>query len=259
MDPLLELCGLTIGYKQPLLKDISFSLMPGEMLGILGRNGCGKTTLLRSIAGGMHRISGEVRIQNADCFRLSPKERARKIAVLPQQTSIMEGITAREILAMGRYAYGNAFLTHADNSRLEQAAAVFGIEDKLDTDCSRLSQGQRQLVLLAETLVQDSPVLLLDEPNTALDYDNVYTMFDSLRRLVNREKKGALLVLHNPEDALRWCDRLLLLQNGRQVGILRVKDADASTVQAALRQIYPSINVWTDSRYGEFRCNTGKL
>ena len=256
MEPLLEVRELTLGYRAPLVEGISFSLMPGEMVGILGRNGCGKTTLLRGIAGGVRRFSGQVFVQGEECGALSHKERARRMAILSQQTWIMEGITPREVLAMGRYPYGSPFFTRADESHIREAAAVFGVEDKLEEDCSHLSQGQRQLVLLAEILVQDTPVMLLDEPDTALDFDNTYTMFYSLRKLVTQRQKGALLVLHNPEQALRWCDRLLLLSHGRQVGVISPKDADASTIQAALRELYPKIHVWLDSHSGEFRCNT---
>ena len=256
MEPVLEVRGLTLGYRTPLVKEISFALMPGEMVGILGRNGCGKTTLLRGICGGVRRFSGEVRVLGRDCGKLSQKERARRMAVLPQQTWILEGITVREVLAMGRYPYGSPFLTRADQERIREAAAVFGVEEKLEEDCSRLSQGQRQLVLLAEILVQDTPVMLLDEPDTALDYDNAYAMFDSLQDLVREREKGALLVLHDPERALRWCDRLLLLKDGEQAAALCTREADAHQVQAALRKLYPKIQVWRDSHSGEFRCAT---
>ncbi len=256
MEPLLEVRGLTLGYRAPLVKDISFSLMPGEMVGILGRNGCGKTTLLRGIAGGARRYSGEVLLGGKECRGMSQKERARRMAILPQQTWILEGITAREVLAMGLYPHGSAFLTRVDEDRIREAAAVFGVEEKLEEDCARLSQGQRQMVLLAEILVQDAPVLLLDEPDTALDYDNTYTMFDSVRTLVDQKKKGALLVLHDPEQALRWCDRLLLLKNGEQVGVISTKKTDAPAVESALRELYPKIRVWEDPRTGGFRCDT---
>lgn len=258
MEPLLEVRNLTLGYKKPLVREVSFSLMPGEMLGILGRNGCGKTTLLRGIAGGVRRFSGEVILGGEECTGLSQKKRAQRMAVLPQQTRILEGITVREVLSMGLYPYGSAFLTRVDEARIREAAAVFGVEEHLEEDCAHLSQGQRQLVLLAELLVQDTPVLLLDEPDTALDYDNTHTMFQTLRTLVTQRQKGALLVLHNPEQALRWCDRLLLLRNGEQVSLLVTKDAEASTVGSALRELYPKIHVWADPHSGRFRCDTEK-
>lgn len=258
MEPLLEVQNLTLGYKKPLVRNLSFSLMPGEILGVLGRNGCGKTTLLRGIFGSVRRFSGEVRILGENCEGLSEKKRAQRMALLPQRTRILEGITAGEVLAMGYYPYQTAFLTRRNEEHIRKAAAVFGVDAYLDVDCAALSRGQQQLVLLAELLVQDTPVLLLDEPDTALDYDNTYTMFRTMRELVRENQKGALFVLHDPERALCWCDRLLLLKDGEQVDLLNLRDADVCAAESALKKVYPKIHVWADPYFGKFRCETEK-
>ena len=101
MEPIFEASDLSVGYSAPILQDISFSLFPGEMVGVLGRNGCGKTTLLRAITGELPCISGEIRLMGENIRRLSVRERARRTAVMPQGSHAMPGITVMEAIAMG--------------------------------------------------------------------------------------------------------------------------------------------------------------
>ena len=104
MEPIFEASALSVGYTVPILQDISFSLFPGEMVGVLGRNGCGKTTLLRAITGEIPCISGEIRLMGENIRRLSVRERARRTAVMPQGSHAVPGITVMEAIAMGGYA-----------------------------------------------------------------------------------------------------------------------------------------------------------
>ncbi len=253
---MLEVKNLTLGYDTPLLKDITFSAQSGQVIGILGRNGCGKTTLLRGLAGSIRRFSGEVWVDGRNCTAMSPRVQAKYRGVLAQHTQIMEGILAREILEMGRYPHSSAFrdLDREGAKKIEECARLLGISHLLDHDCGKLSQGQRQLVLLGRLMVQDTPLMLLDEPNSALDYDNSHTMFAIVRRLVRQQSKTALVVLHDPELALRYCDRLLLLKDGTICQDLAPGEAGEEAITAALGQLYPNVIVRRDPFDGHFRC-----
>ncbi len=256
MVPLFEIRDLSVGYDSPLLQNISFSARPGELIAILGRNGCGKTTLLRGIAGGIRRFSGEIRVAGRDCAGMGPRRQAALISVLPQQTEILEGISACQLIEMGRYPHGG-FLGEDRREReacILENARLLGIEHLLEADTARLSQGQRQLVLLCRLLVQDTPVLLLDEPNSALDYDNTYTMFRRLRQVVENKQKTALLVLHDPELALSQCHRLLIMKDGSLCADICPAAAGQAQVEQALRQIYPNVTLRKDPYDGHFHC-----
>ncbi len=258
MNPLFEVRNLSVGYGTPLLKDISFSLTNGQMVGILGRNGCGKTTLFRGISGSIRRFSGQIFVNGEDCSAMSPRQQAAHLSLLPQNTEVMEGILSREVIAMGRYPYGSIFREdRADTQmRTQQSAEMLGIADLLEQDCGFLSQGQRQLVLLARLLTQDTPVMLLDEPNAALDYDNTHTVFATLQQLVKATGKTALLILHDPELALKWCDRVLLLKGGGICGDISPIAAQPKEAEQALQQLYPKISVRRDPFGGTLRCYT---
>ena len=133
------------------------------------------------------------------------------------------------------------------------AAERFGVAELLDRDCAQLSDGRRQLVHLARLAVQDAPILLLDEPNSALDFENTGLLFRRVRELVETGERTALIVLHDPALALRWCRRLLLLDGGRLVDDVATEGMGAEALQAVLRQLYPTIQVRRDEG-GRFYC-----
>ncbi len=251
-----EVRDLSVGYDRPVLKSIGFSTEKGQMIGILGRNGCGKTTLLRGIAGGARRFGGKLLLEGRDCTLSNTRQQALWLSYLPQQTDLPEGILAREVMAMGRYPHGGLFReADGDTTALvEKAARLLGISHLLDRDCAKLSQGQRQLALLARQLVQDTPVMLLDEPNAALDCDNSHTLFSVLKQLTRREQKLILLVLHDPDLALKWCDSLLLVGEGGLLDRLELSQCDPTGVQTALQRLYPGVVLRRDPYNGALRC-----
>ncbi len=253
--PMLEVRGLTVGYANPLLRDVSFCAEKGQVVGVLGRNGCGKSTLLKGIAGSVRRFGGDAAVDGESLLHMSVRAQAARIAVLPQQTDAPEGLTGRDMIALGRYPYGRWLQgsSAADEEIILRSARMLGVTPLLQTDCARMSQGQRQLVMLSRCIAQDAPVLLLDEPNAALDYDNEIRLFTVIRRLAKERGKTVLMVLHDPETALRFCDRLLMIGGG---GICAQADdpSDAAAAQRALRTIYPNITVHKDAFDGSLRC-----
>ena len=254
MDKLLEVRGLCAGYRRPVVQNISFSLHRGELAAVLGRNGCGKTTLLRGLTGGARVMDGTVLLDGADCTGWDPRRKARKVALLPQRARLLPGLLVGEVIAMGRYPWTGPLSGGGteERERIRAAAAQFGVEGLLDRDCAQLSEGQCQLVQLARLAVQDAPVLLLDEPNTALDFDNTALLFDRISRLVEGGR-CALMVLHDPALALARCHRLLLLDGGRLVDDITVAGRREEELQAALRRLYPTIRVRREAG-GRFYC-----
>lgn len=252
----LEVKAYSAGFHSPIVRDVSFSASAGEIVGILGRNGSGKTTLLRGICRSAKHYGGEVRVLGEDCTRLSAKKLARKLAVLPQETVIPKGLSGKNIIEMGLYAAKGLFqsATPIDMARAEKITQRLGIQEILEKDCGEMSQGQRQMVFLARILLQDCPVLLLDEPDASLDYYNAHIFFSLLQNLVSETQKNVLLVLHNPTEALNICHRLLLMQNGQLLSEIDTKTESVASIQQKLSLIYPEIMVKKDSNPTSFRC-----
>ena len=257
MNTILDIRSLTAGYKVPVLHDISLTLHEREILVLLGRNGCGKTTLCRAVSGDVRLFGGSIHLAGKDIRTLSVRERARLAASVSQQCAIPAGLRAADVVAMGGYAEGDILGKPSENtlSRMTKYKERFGISSLWDKDCTTLSAGQRQLVHLTRAAVQNTPLLLLDEPNSALDFDNTYLFFHLLTDLVRAENRGALLVLHDPALALRFADRILLMQEGRLCGEIRVKDDGEDAVRSSLQKIYPHIRLIRDTENGSYFCD----
>ena len=252
----LEVENLTAGYGKPVIEGISFTLEPCEMVGLLGRNGCGKTTLLKAVSGALRSMEGSVRIDGQDLGKLKTKERAKCLAFMPQRGQLMQGIRVGEVISMGRYAYGSPFSapTDCDRELAHRAARLLDIDALWERDCASLSEGQRQLVHLARVIAQDAELLLLDEPSSALDLSNSHHIFQSVRKLTESGGKSVLVVLHDPNLALRWCDRLLILEEGKLADSLTVARSDRASAEIFLRKLYPGIVVRENSGTTPYYC-----
>ena len=253
---ILEVKNLSAGYTEEIVHHISFTVEPGEIIGILGRNGCGKTTLLRALTGSIRVKEGTVLVDGHDCRTMKPRQRAEYLSHMTQRLDLMEGIRAGELICMGRYAHGGAFsgTTEQEKNLCRAAAERLGILDLWDRDCAALSEGQRQLVQLASVTAQDARVLLLDEPSSALDFDNSHRLFRHVRELTGEKHKCALVVIHDPVLALNSCDRLLRLEQGVLTGTLSTKTCSLEEVQTFLDGLYPGILVRRDLQNGAYYC-----
>ncbi|WP_461811804.1 ABC transporter ATP-binding protein [Faecalimonas sp.] len=245
MDPIFRVEHLTVGYQNPIISDASFDVNEGELVGIIGRNGQGKTTLLRGLTGDAKRFSGKIYVNEKDITKISVKQQAKMISVLPQKTNIPEGVTVEEILEMGCYASKPFFarINAKDKERIKHIAKVFHVAEFLEKECFKLSAGQQQMVLMCRMFIQNTPVMLLDEPNAALDYSNEQLLLDFLRRLVKEYKKVGILVIHDPEAALKWCDSLVIINDGKIAEKIDIKDSSKEQLQKALQILYPNIQV----------------
>lgn len=215
--------GLRLGDRW-LWRELSMSIEPGQIVGILGRNGTGKTTLLRALTGARPIAEGTI-------------EAVRPIGYVPQMTELSFPFTAREVVTMGRVRHLRLFdrLSAADERVIDRAIEQTGIRAFEDREFPLLSGGERQLTLVARALAAEARLLLLDEPMASLDLDNQHRLMTLMSRLARDEKLGLLFVTHNPDHVFAVSDKVLLLRENAPALF-----GDVSTVltEQALTDLY---------------------
>lgn len=212
---MIELRNLSAGYRGvPVIRDVSLSFVPGEILVLAGPNGCGKSTLLRTAIGLQPKSGGRVLLDGHDIETLSPRQVAQKAAFMAQSRNVPH-ITAGRMVLHGRFPYLTYPRRYGNQDRmlalraLEQAGAL-DLKDRL---LEELSGGQRQKVYLAMTLAQDTQTVLMDEPTTYLDIRHQIEVMSLARRLA-AAGKAVVVVLHDLCLAMRTADRIALLSGG---------------------------------------------
>jgi len=232
---MLEIRNLTAGYPgHPVLQNINLSLPQSQVTVIAGPNGCGKTTLLKALAG-ILPCQGSIFLEGQRISGLSPKERAQKIACLPQNRQVPE-ITVSRLVLHGRFPYLGypRRYRREDHLAAQAAMARLGLEDLADRPLTALSGGQRQKAYLAMVLAQNTPVVLLDEPNTFLDIAHQRQMMD-LARVLAAEGKTVVMVLHDLALALETADHLVVMEGG----CIRCRgDREAVFSSGCLQQVF---------------------
>lgn len=202
---------LTIGYGDKIVQqDLSFSLMAGEMVCMLGPNGCGKSTLLRTLADLQPVLSGS--------YRLSVQQSAKAIALVLTERVSIDNTTIHDVVAMGRHPYTSFLGTLTDEDERIIAASLEAVGVGEDNYFNDLSDGEKQRVLIAKALAQQTPLILLDEPTAHLDLPNRILVLRLLRRLAHEEGKTVLISTHELDLALQLSDRIMLM-SPRQGGI----------------------------------------
>lgn len=212
---LLQSAGLAVGYDEKLvLSGVTLSLFPGEIVALMGPNGGGKSTLLRTLAGLVPKICGGVLLMGDDLDRLSPREIARRIAFVPQEEAWQFEFTVEEIVAMGRLPVSNGFFdSDEDRQAGAEAMKIAGCEELRGRSVTELSGGERQRVLIARALAQNTPILFLDEPTSHLDPQYQVSTSSLLRRLAD-EGKSILFATHDLSMAAATADRGALIYDG---------------------------------------------
>ena len=199
-----------------VLKEISFAITEGSFIGLIGPNGSGKSTLLKNINALLKPDSGTVYLDNFDLEQMKPKEIAKELAVVPQNTNISFDFTVEEIVLMGRSPYLNRFKGESkkDLEIAKQAMLETNILELKDRLFSQLSGGEKQRVIIARSLAQEPTVLLLDEPTSNLDINYQLEIMNLLTRLNLQEDLTILTVLHDLNLAAQYCEKLILLKGG---------------------------------------------
>jgi len=210
---------LEFGYPGHLVgREANIAARPGEALCLLGPNGCGKTTLFKTLLGLLPARSGSVTLDGRDIAHLSPREIALTMGYVPQQHDAYFPFTVLEVVLMGRTARVGLFGTPspADHESALNSLRQMRIEPLRDEIYTRISGGERQLTLIARALAQEPKILVLDEPTANLDFGNQALVLDHIRRL---KRSGMTIVLstHDPDHAFRCADTVVMMKNGALV------------------------------------------
>ncbi|MDR2442569.1 MAG: ABC transporter ATP-binding protein [Deltaproteobacteria bacterium] len=213
----IEINNLSFAYPggQKVLWDLSMVFSPGQVVSILGPNGCGKTTLLKLVLGLLTPPKGAVRVLGQKVEDLSRQKLARLISYVPQSSALVFHYKALEMVLMGRVSRGPWYrYQKEDLDRARAALARIGLEHLSDRSYIELSGGERQLVLIARALAQQAPFMVMDEPASSLDYGNQFRLLDLVRQL-SQEGLSIILTTHHPEQAIYLEGRAILIKDGR--------------------------------------------
>lgn len=234
----LRLEGLTLAYGDRVILDaISFGVKAGELLGIVGPNGCGKSTLIKGVTRVMPLKSGRVYVDDRSAAAMSQEELARFIAVVPQHSSLPEAFTAFEVVLMGRTPH-LGFLRYEGQKDVDTAIHAMRLTDTWPLATRRvdeLSGGEKQRLTIARALTQQPRIILLDEPTSHLDINYQIETLELISSLCRREGMAVLAALHDLNLAAQYCDRIIMLNGGK---IFAEGDAAAVVTPANVKRVY---------------------
>ena len=216
----LQAEGLALAYdRQRIIQDLDLQLPAGKISVIIGPNGCGKSTLLRALAGLLKPQTGQILLDGRALARFGARELAKRLGLLPQSSSAPAGISVADLVARGRFPHQGLLRQWSaeDAAAVSEALRLTDLTALAERPVAQLSGGQRQRVWLALVLAQQPQLLLLDEPTTYLDIAHPYDVLELCRRLNREAGRTLVLVLHDLNQAARYADHMVAMQQGRVV------------------------------------------
>lgn len=253
-DPLLQIDQASFSYGSTVaLKRISAQLFSGKFYGIVGPNGCGKTTFLDLLSGSRSPSSGVIAFKGRPIDRYGKRDLAREIALVPQEYDTGFGYTVEEVVLMGRHPYIDRFGSPGpeDWRMVDSALEAIGIEELRFRFTNTLSGGQKQRAVVARALAQNSPLLLFDEATSSLDINYSLQIFNFARNLVDTGNRTVIAVIHDLNFAAAYCDEILLMKEGQ---IEYLAKTDEALTPANLKQVFGiECSVATDELNGRLR------
>ena len=209
----ITLSHLSVGYKvgHAVVSDIDLTLQSGKLASLIGANGVGKSTLLKTLTGFLPKLEGSLLLDGKDISEFSQRALARQISIVLTQKPEVQNLTVEEIVGLGRSPYTGFFgKLHANDQQIvDESITAVGIEKLKNRMIQTLSDGERQKVMIAKALAQQTPVIFLDEPTAFLDFSSKVETFQLLQRMAHEMGKLVLLSTHDLELAVRFSDTLL--------------------------------------------------
>ena len=251
---ILSITDLSIGYgPKTVTKDINFNLEAGMLCGIVGINGIGKSTLLRTLGGFQPKLSGDILLHGKPLEKINTATLSKELSVVLTEQPASKNLTVQELIALGRQPYTNwlGTLTKEDKQQIQASLDAFLLDELRNNKCHELSDGQLQRVLVARAMAQDTSLILLDEPTTHLDLYHKVQILKMLQELAHNKQKTILFNTHEIELAIQLCDRILILDGkdhpfGDPCQLIEQKHFD---------QLFPSEMVQFDGKTGSFKVN----
>ena len=202
-----------------IVKDLNLNIPKGKITTIIGANGCGKSTILKTIGRVITPKSGNIYINGKDIYKENPREIAKNMAILPQSPQAPSGLTVEELIAYGRFPHQKGFrkANEKDKDIVNWALEITGIEEFKDRNIDDLSGGQRQRAWIAMALAQETDILLLDEPTTYLDLAHQLEILKLLEDLNKKQGRTIVMVIHELNNAARFADHMIGIKKGRVV------------------------------------------
>ncbi|MFF2911368.1 ABC transporter ATP-binding protein [Paenibacillus sp. NPDC057934] len=246
---------LSIGYSEAtIVKGLNLTLPTGKITALVGANGSGKSTILKTMARIMKPKSGSVMLDGKSIHNLSTKEVARQLAILPQNPTAPDGLTVAELVSYGRYPHQKGFgtLTPEDRTIISNAIAETGMSDFHDRPIDRLSGGQRQRAWIAMALAQETDILFLDEPTTFLDMAHQLEVLQLLQKLNEEKGRTIIMVVHDLNHASRYAQHMVAIKSGTVIS--EGAPADVMTTPV-LREVFGiEADIMPDPRTGVPLC-----
>lgn len=233
---MIQIKNLSCGYNNiPIIKNISMNIKEGSFLGIIGKNGAGKTTLLKSIAGLLKPYCGNIYFDGNDIYKMKKILFAKKLSFMPQNMPIDFHFTVKDFIMFGRFPYMNMFKYASTNDYeiVEKVMVFTETKSFADRNILELSGGERQKVLIAQNLAQQTDVITFDEPTSHLDIGSQASIFKLLRTLNQKHNKTIITTIHDLNTAGEFCSHLILIDNGSVFSsgttteVLNYKDIEA--------------------------------
>lgn len=237
-NTLFSLADVSFAYgTTPILQDINLDLPPGKFYGVVGPNGCGKTTLLDLLTGAKKQLTGTLVYKGKELQSYARRDLARQLALVPQEFDTGFGFTVEEIVLMGRHPHIDRFSAPSQEDWLavDQAMECIGIDKLRDRYTNNLSGGQKQRTVVARALAQNASVLLFDEATSSLDVKYTLQIFNIAHRLVQSEGRTVIAVIHNLNLAAAYCDQLLFIKDGR---IVRYGPTEQTMTAATIAEVF---------------------
>lgn len=211
-----QLQNLSIGYDHHMVKrNINISAESGQLICLIGKNGCGKSTLIRTLSGYLPMLSGNILINGKNMKSMSSRQKATQISIVLTESSHSDWLTVDDVVSMGRIPYSNwtGNLQNNDKIIIENAIKDANIEDLRYRHIDSLSDGEKERVFIAKAIAQDTPIILLDEPISHLDIPNRIETLHLLQKLSHQSNKIIIVSIHEIKLALRYADEIWMIKN----------------------------------------------